>query len=124
MPDKHIVAFLNRLGETTAKGHTWNPIRLRAFRSNNNIAVYREGERQERGEFTVDEASAKLGVSKTKVWRLIQHKILQAKQVCSGAPWIISKIDLESEAVNKAARTKLPKRPRSQNSKQKILNFQ
>ena len=124
MPDKHIVAFLNRLGKTTAKGHTWNPVRLRAFRSNNNIAVYREGERQERGEFTVDEASAKLGVSKTKVWRLIQHKILQARQVCSGAPWIISKIDLESEAVNKAARTKLPKRPRSQNSKQKILNFQ
>jgi DNA invertase Pin-like site-specific DNA recombinase len=124
MPDKHIVAFLNRLGKTTAKGHTWNPIRLRAFRSNNNIAVYREGERQERGEFTVDEASAKLGVSKTKVWRLIQHKILQARQVCSGAPWIISKIDLESEAVIKAARTKLPKRPLSQNSKQKMLNFQ
>jgi excisionase family DNA binding protein len=124
MQDKHIVAFLNRFGKTTAKGHTWNPVRLRAFRNNNNIAVYREGERQERGEFTVDEASAKLGVSKTKVWRLIQQKILQARQVCSGAPWIISKNDLESEAVTKAARTKLPKRPRSQNSKQKILNFQ
>jgi DNA invertase Pin-like site-specific DNA recombinase len=124
MPDKHLVAFLNRLGKTTAKGHTWNPVRLRAFRNNNNIAVYREGERQERGEFTVAEASEKLGVSKTKVWRLIRHKILQARQVCSGAPWIISKKDLESEAVDKAARTKLPKSPRSQHSKQKMLNFQ
>jgi len=124
MPDKHIVAFLNRSGKTTAKGHTWNPVRLRAFRSNNNIAVYREGERQERADFTVDEASAKLGVSKTKVWRLIQQKILQAKQVCPGAPWVISQKDLESEAVNKAARSKLPKRPRSQNSKQQMLNFQ
>ena len=119
MPDKHIVAFLNRLGKTTAKGHTWNPVRLRAFRNKNNIAVYREGERQEREEFTVDEASTRLGVSKTKVWRLIQQKILLARQVCSGAPWIISKNDLDSEAVIKAARTKLPKRPRSQNSKQK-----
>ena len=124
MPDKHIVAFLNRLGKTTAKGRTWNPVRLRAFRNNNNIAVFREGERQERGEFTIAEASAKLGVSKTKVWRLIQHKILKARQVCSGAPWVISKKGLESEAVNKAARTKLPKSPRSQNAKQKMLNFQ
>jgi len=124
MPDKHIVAFLNRLGRTTVKGHTWNPVRLRAFRSKNSIAVYREGERQERGEFTVDEASVRLGVSKTKVWRLIHQNILQARQVCSGAPWIISKLDLESEAVNKAARTKLPRRPRSQNSKQKMLDFQ
>ncbi len=124
MPDKHIVAFLNRIGKTTAKGHTWNPVRLRAFRSNNSIAVYREGERQERAEFTVDEASVKLGVSKTKVWRLIQQEIILARQVCSGAPWIICEKDLESEAVNTAARTKLPIRPRSQNSKQKVLNFQ
>ncbi len=124
MPDKHIVAFLNRLGKTTAKGHTWNPIRLRAFRSNNNIAVYREGERQERGELTVEEASAKLGVSKTKVWRLIQQKILQARQVCPGAPWVISEKDLKSKAVNKAAQSRLPIRPRSQNSKQQMLNFQ
>jgi len=124
MPDKHIVAFLNRLGKTTAKGHTWNPVRLRAFRSNNNIPVYREGERQERGEFTVYEASTKLCIGRTKVWRLIQQKILHARQVCPGAPWIIFEKDLEPEAVKKAARSKLPKRPCSQNSKQKMLNFQ
>jgi len=96
MPDKHIVAFLNRIGKTTVKGHTWNPVRLRAFRNNNNIPVYREGERQEREEFTVDEASSKLGIGSTKVWRLIQHKILPSRQVCAGAPWIISRKDLES----------------------------
>jgi len=124
MPDKHIVAFLNRIGKTTAKGHTWNPVRLRAFRNNNNIPVYREGERQEREEFTVDEASSKLGIGRTKVWRLIQHKILPARQVCPGAPWIISKKDLESEAVKKDAHSKLPRRPLSKNIKQKVLNFQ
>ena len=124
MPDKQIVAFLNRIGKTTAKGHTWNPVRLRAFRSNNGIPVYREGERQERGEFTVHEASLKLGIGRTKAWRLIQHKILPARQVCAGAPWIISKKDLESEAVQKAAHSKLSKRPCSVNSKQKVFNFQ
>jgi DNA invertase Pin-like site-specific DNA recombinase len=124
MPDKHIVAFLNRIGKTTVKGHTWNPVRLRAFRNNNNISVYRVGERQEREEFTLDEASSKLGIGSTKVWRLIQHKILPARQVCPGAPWIICKRDLESEAVKKAAHSKLPKRPFSDNLKQKVFNFQ
>jgi len=124
MPDKHIVAFLNRIGKTTAKGDTWNPVRLRAFRNNNNIPVYRVGERQQREEFTVDEASSKLGIGSTKVWRLIQHKILPARQVCPGAPWIISKKDLESEAIKRAAHSKLPKRPLSGNVKQKVFNFQ
>lgn len=124
MPDKHIVAFLNRIGKTTAKGHTWNPVRLRAFRSNNNIPVYHEGERQERDEFTVYEASLELGIGQTKVRRLIQHKILPAKQVCPGAPWIISKKDLESEMTKNAAHSKLSRRPFPKNPKQKTLNFQ
>jgi hypothetical protein len=124
MPDKHMVAFLNRIGKTTAKGHTWNPVRLRAFRSNNNIPVYHEGERQERDEFTIHEASLELGIGQTKVRRLIQHKILPAKQVCPGAPWIIAKKDLESEMIKMAAHSKLPRRPFAENPKQKTLNFQ
>jgi DNA invertase Pin-like site-specific DNA recombinase len=124
MPDNHIVPFLNRIGKTTAKGHTWNPVRLRAFRNNNNIPVYREGERQEREEFTVEEASLKLGIGRTKVWRLIQYKVLPARQVCAGAPWIISKGDLESDALIKAAHSKLPRRPLSKNIKQKVFKFQ
>lgn len=124
MPDNHIVAFLNRVGKRTAKGHSWNPVRVRSFRSKNNIPVYREGERQEREEYTVDEASERLGIGSTKIWRLIQHKILPARQVCSGAPWIIAKKDLESEAIKKAVHSKLSKRPLSENSKQKVFNFQ
>jgi excisionase family DNA binding protein len=124
MPDKHMVAFLNRIGKTTAKGLTWNPVRLRAFRSNNNIPVYHEGERQKRDEFTIAEASQELGIGQTKVRRLIQHKILPAKQVCPGAPWIISKKDLESEMIKMAAHSKLPRRPFAENPKQKTLKFQ
>ena len=86
--------------------------------------MYREGERLDRGELTVYETSDKLGIGKTKVWRLIQHKILPAKQVCPGAPWIILKKDLESEKIIEAANAKLPKRPLSGSPKQKTLNFQ
>ena len=49
---------------------------------------------------------------------------IQARQVCPGAPWIISKKDLEAEAIKKAACSKLPKRPFAGNAKQKVLNFQ
>ena len=98
-------------------------MRLRAFRSHNDIPVYRQGERQERGEFTVEKASLKLGIGNTKVWRLIQHKILPARQICTGAPWIISKEDLESEAVKKMAHSTLPKRPPSPNREQQLFDF-
>ena len=122
MPDKQIVAFLNRLGKTTAKGHTWNPVRLRAFRSNNKIPVYQEGEKQERKELTVEEASIKLGIGKTKVYKLIKNNLLPARQVCTGAPWIILKTDIESEEVKKAVHSKLPKSSLSENLQQKLFN--
>jgi len=72
----------------------------------------------------VDEASLKLEIGNTRVWRLIHHKILPAKQVCAGAPWIISKEDLETEAVKKMAHSKLPKRPPSLNHEQQLFEFQ
>lgn len=124
MPDREIVIFLNRLGKTTAEGLNWNPVRIRAFRSNHNIPVYREGESQERKELKIKEASSKLGIGRTKVLRLIHHKILPARRVCEGAPWIIAEKDIQAEAVKKAAHSKLPKGPCSDNFKQEVLNFQ
>jgi len=62
MPDQHIASFLNRIGKRTATGLTWNPLRLCSFRKNNQIPVYREGERQKRDEFTADEVSKELGI--------------------------------------------------------------
>lgn len=123
MRDKQIVAFLNRLGKTTAKGYTWNPVRLRAFRSHHNIPVYREGERQDRGELTVGEAGSLLSIGETKVWRLIRHKILPARQVCEGAPWVILKKDVESNIVKEAAYRPLPKRVSEENLKQQQLEI-
>ena len=123
MPDKDIASFLGRLKRRTCTGLTWNRERIRAFRNDHGISIYRKGERKERGEFTVHEASLKLGIGETKVWRLIQNKILPAKQVCSGAPWIINGVDLGDEKIIKAAHCKLPKRITSTNEQQDFFKF-
>jgi DNA invertase Pin-like site-specific DNA recombinase len=102
LPDLYIASVLNRLGRRTAKGHTWTEGRLRAWRSNNGIPVYREGERAERGELTLDEVARQLSTSKMTVIRLIRSEILPARQVCPGAPYVIRAGDLSLPAVRHA----------------------
>src|ERR687891_2528465 len=55
LPDKSIAALLNRMGRRTAKGHTWTGSRVKAFRNQRGIAVYRPGERADRGGITAEE---------------------------------------------------------------------
>ena len=55
--------------------------------------------RQERGEMTVQEVADALKVSPMTVHRLIRRKVLPAKQLCVGAPWIIHKDDLDHPAL-------------------------
>jgi len=43
LPDAKIAAVLNRLGVRSAKGHTWTQLRIRNFRAERGIAIYREG---------------------------------------------------------------------------------
>ena len=62
LPDGSIASVLNRLGIRTAKGHTWTEQRIRGFRNEHQIAVYRDGERAERGEIILHEAATRLGV--------------------------------------------------------------
>ena len=61
-PDLGIASILNRLGLSTGRGHTWTEARLRRFRDGHHIAVYRKGERLARGELTLEETAAMLGV--------------------------------------------------------------
>ena len=89
MSDKQIAAQLNRMGIRSAKGHTWTRIRVGNFRSHNDIANYQPGERQARGDLSIEEVAARLGVSYTTVLRMIRRRELLASQVCPGAPWII-----------------------------------
>jgi len=64
----------------TSKGNTWTQQRVGAFRRDHGIAVYRDGERAERGEVTLAEAASRLAVSRMTVIRLIKGRLLPAKQ--------------------------------------------
>ena len=94
MSDKQIAGQLNRMGIKSSKEHTWTRTRVGKFRTVNDIPNYTPGERQARGELTVEEVAKKLGVSYSTVQRMIQRKQLPASQVCPGAPWIIRPEDL------------------------------
>lgn len=93
--DQGIAATLNRLGKRTARGHSWTESRVCSFRHDHEIATYREGERLERGELTLEEAANTLGVSTMTVRRLIERQALPAQHACAGAPWIIRRDDLD-----------------------------
>jgi hypothetical protein len=53
--DNAIAAILNRSGKTTAHGASWTRTHVRGLRNTHGLPVYREGERAERGELTLDE---------------------------------------------------------------------
>src|SRR5262249_57820694 len=93
-PDAAIAAILNRCGKRTGKGNTWTESRVRSHRSAHGIAVYRDGEMAERGELTLEETARHLKVSKMTVLRLIGSCVIQARQVCKGAPWAIPGTEL------------------------------
>ncbi|MCU0843115.1 MAG: recombinase zinc beta ribbon domain-containing protein, partial [Thiobacillaceae bacterium] len=94
-PDPGIAATLNRLGQRTAHGHAWTEARIRTFRHDHGIPRYQEAERRERGEMTLEESAAALGVSTMTVLRLIERRRLPAQHACAGAPWIILRTDLD-----------------------------
>ena len=89
-------------------------MRVGNFRNVNGIANYTPGERQTRGELTIEEAAAKLRVSYSTVQRMIQRKQLPASQVCPGSPWIICADDVQNAVT---------KRPSSPSSNQQTLDF-
>jgi DNA invertase Pin-like site-specific DNA recombinase len=124
LSDGSISALLNRLGKRTAKGNTWTTIRLRIFRSDHNIPVYRDGERAERGEVNLDEAAELLQTYPMAVLRLIQHKVLAGQQPCPGAPWSIRRSDLDSPAVQQALTLRQHDSSLTANPNQNTLDFQ
>ncbi len=121
MPDKLIASALNRAGKVTGRGNGWTQSRVCSLRNHNDIDVYREGERAERGELTLDEAAEVLALSPSSVRRLIQDGHIPAAQFCKGAPWIIKMDDLSSEDVTGAAERKRRHSPPSGNPDQKSL---
>ena len=101
-PDSSIAALLNLLGRRTGKGHTWTEGRVRSFRGDRGIRVYQPGEREARGELTLEQVASSLRTSKMSVLRLISNGTLPARQVCKGAPWVIKGTDLNRPEVRRA----------------------
>lgn len=121
LPDHSIAPVLNRLRIRSARGNTWNELRVRNFRGTHQIAVYREGERAERRELILHEAASRLGINKMTVIRLIRDGILPGRQICAGAPYVIREEDLDRLAVRRATRNG---RAVSPDARQENLSFQ
>jgi len=100
--DGSIASLLNRLGYRTGRAQTWTETRVRSFRCEHKIAVYKAGEREARGELTLEQAAQALGTSKMTVLRMIAAGTLGASQACAGAPWIIKTDDVQRPEVRTA----------------------
>jgi excisionase family DNA binding protein len=123
MSDKQIAAQLNRLGIETAKGHTWTRIRVGNFRTIHEIPNYSPGEREARGELTLEEAATQLGVSYSTVQRMIRRRRLPAQQVCPGGPWTLRAKDVEAFRIRNSANQSRKNRPSSPDRNQRTLAF-
>ena len=115
LPDMAIAAILNRSGKLTGRGATWTRTNVCGLRNGNGISIYREGERAECGEVTLDEAADILKVSRATAYRMVGTGVLPAQQLCTGAPWIIRLADLRQDVVCRDAEARRSRRPISQN---------
>ncbi len=123
MPDQAIAAVLNRAGKKTGRGNGWTRSRVCWLRNHRSIAPYRDGERLERGEVTLDEAAATLNVSAATIRRMINEGLLPASQLCKGAPWVIRTSDLARPNIRRAADARRNRRPASDDLRQNELAF-
>lgn len=98
-PDPEIASILNRLGRRTGTGKTWTEARVRAIRSYHKIQVCNPD--NPRAWMSLADTAKELAVSAGVVRRLIEEKVLPAKQVVPCAPWMIRQEDLALPAVQR-----------------------
>ena len=111
--DEQIAGTLNRLRLRTGPGNTWNVSRVHSARFYYNLPTFDKN--KPKGEVTLQEAAERLNVSQSIVRRMIEEKILPARQVVVCAPWQIPVVALESETIRKQAtdfknQTRIPQR--------------
>ena len=112
IPDSQIAKLLNRAGKPTGRGNGWTDARVRSFRSTHEIPVYQEGEREARGEITLEAASKIIGVCPMTALRMIQRGELKGQHICKGAPWIIKAEDAAALGVDGRPRGSLTSNPK------------
>jgi DNA invertase Pin-like site-specific DNA recombinase len=114
MPDRQIARLLNRCGKSTGHGNGWTQERVRGFRNHHDVAVYRDGERAERGEITLDAAAEIIGVCKMTALRMIRRGDIKGRQVCTSAPWVIKAEDVTALAAKKRSSAPVTPHPAQQ----------
>jgi hypothetical protein len=101
--DRQIVATMNRLRLRTGVGNSWNEVRVRSARSYYQLPAFRQDDQAKAKEVTVKIAAQRLNVSEWVVRRMIEEKILPARQVIVCAPWQIPVEALDSEVIRQQA---------------------
>jgi hypothetical protein len=74
------------------------------------IAVYREGEWAERGEITLGKAAEVMDVSVMTALRMVLRDIINGRQLCKGAPWVIKAEDMAAYVAQRATQRLLTSR--------------
>ena len=115
--DGEIAATLNRLSLRTGAGNSWNAQRVYGLRRQHELP---NAASPAENRMTLQQAAGRLGISELSVKRMIECKVLPAKQVVPCAPWEISVDDLNSPAVQQAIedarKRKLPSTPQDEES--------
>lgn len=112
--DSAIAGILNKLGHRTGNGNTWIKARVAAVRIR--LGVPARSQDRARTWLTLEETSAELGVAPSAVRRLIERKVLPAKQVVACAPWVIEREHLALPEVKAALESTRGRRTRGEGS--------
>jgi len=99
--DRQIAATMNRLRLRTGVGNAWNEMRVRSARSYYQLPAFHQDDQAK--EVTIKIAAQRLNVSESIVRRMIEEKILPARQVIVCAPWQIPVEALDSEGIRQQA---------------------
>jgi hypothetical protein len=99
--DRQIAATMNRLRLRTGVGNSWNEMRVRSARSYYQLPAFVQTDQPR--EVTLQIAAQRLNLSESIVRRMIEEKILPARQVVVCAPWQIPVEALESEVIRQEA---------------------
>jgi hypothetical protein len=95
--DTAIASILNRLGHRTGTGNTWTETRVSGLRKARGIPGNQT--MAEGSWLTLADAAKELEVSTGVIRRLLERKVLPAKQVVQHAPWVIRREDLRLPGV-------------------------
>jgi hypothetical protein len=99
--DQQIAATLNRLRLRTGVGNAWNVSRVHSARCYHQLPAFTQKDYPR--EVTLQVAAQRLNVSQSIVRRMIEEKILPARQAVVCAPWQIPIEALDSEVIRKEA---------------------